>query len=68
MSQSVAGRQQVEGRYQVLVGLWLTRDLQLKCAMVLHKTLLILVLMYGSKTMIWKEEERSRIRMVQMNK
>ena len=26
------------------------------------------VLMYGSKTMIWKEEERSRIRAVQMNK
>ena len=24
--------------------------------------------MYGSKTMIWKEEERSRIRVVQMDK
>ena len=26
------------------------------------------VLMYGSETMIWKEEERARIRAVQMNK
>ena len=26
------------------------------------------VLMYGSETMIWKEEERSRIRAVQMEK
>ena len=26
------------------------------------------VLMYGSETMIWKEEERSRIRVVHMDK
>ena len=34
------------------------RGLQLKCARVLHETLLVPVLMYGSETMIWKEEER----------
>ena len=28
----------------------------------------MLVLMYGSESMIWKEEERSRIRAVQMGK
>ena len=30
-------------------------------------TLLMPVFMYGSETMIWKEEERSRIRAVQTN-
>ena len=33
-------------------------------ARVLHETLLVLVLMYGSETMLWKEK-RSRIRAVQ---
>ena len=42
------------------------RDLQLECARVLHETLLVPFLMYGSETMLWKEE-RSRIRAVQMN-
>ena len=41
------------------------RDLQLECARVLHETLLIPVLMYGSKTMLWKE--RSRIKAIQMD-
>ena len=40
------------------------RDLQLESATVLHETLLIPVLTYGSETMLWKE--RSRIRAVQM--
>ena len=31
----------------------------LECARVLHETLLVPVLMYGSETMIWKEKERS---------
>ena len=35
-------------------------------AVVLHETLLVLVLKYGSETMLWKEE-RSRIRAVQMD-
>ena len=43
------------------------RDLQLGCARVLHETLLVPVLMYSSKTMICKEEERSRIRALQMD-
>ena len=32
----------------------------------MHETLLIPVLMYGSETMLWKEKERSRIKVVQM--
>ena len=35
--------------------------------MVLHESLLLPVLTYGSETIIWREEERSRIRAVQMN-
>ena len=42
--------------------------LQLQCTKVLNETLLVPVLMYGSETMIWKEEERSRIRAVRMDK
>ena len=34
--------------------------------MVLHESLLVRVFTYGSDTMIWREEERSRIRDVQM--
>ena len=40
------------------------RDLQLECARVLHKTLLVPVLTYGNETMLWKEKERSRVRTV----
>ena len=36
------------------------KDLELECARVLHKTLLVPVLMYGGETMLWKEKERSR--------
>ena len=35
--------------------------------LVLHVTLLVPVLIYGSKTMLWKEKERPRIRAVQMD-
>ena len=38
-----------------------------ECARVLHKSLLVPLLMFGSETMIWKEEVRSRIRAVQMD-
>ena len=34
----------------------------------MHETLLVPVLMYGSETTIRREEERSRIRAVQMDK
>ena len=42
------------------------RDLQIECARVLHEALLVPVLTYGSVTMLWKEKERSRIRVVQI--
>ena len=41
------------------------RGLQLECARVLHESLFVPVLMYGSETMMWKE--RSSIRTVQMD-
>ena len=43
------------------------RDLQLEYARVLHETLLVPLLMYGSETMLRKEKERSRIRTIQMD-
>ena len=33
----------------------------------MHKSLLLPVLPYGNKTMIWADKERSRIRAVQMD-
>ena len=44
------------------------RGLKPECVRVLHEMSLVPVLIYGSETMIWKEEERSRIRVVQMDK
>ena len=35
--------------------------------LVLHGTLLVPVLIYGSETMIWNEKERSRIKSVQID-
>ena len=35
--------------------------------LVLHETLLVPVLMYGSETMLWKEKARSRVRAVHMD-
>ena len=44
------------------------RSLQLECARVLHESLLVSVLMYGSETMIWGEKKkRSRIKGVHMD-
>ena len=42
-------------------------DLQFQCARILHETLLLSVLMYGSETMLWKQKERSRVRAIQMD-
>ena len=42
------------------------RNLQLECARVLHELMLVPVLTYSSETMIWRQNERSRIRTVQM--
>ena len=41
--------------------------MQLECARVLHKTLLVPVLMYGNETMLWKGKERSKISAVQID-
>ena len=38
-----------------------------RCARVLHGTLIVPILMYGSDTMLWQEKERSRVRAVQMD-
>ena len=42
--------------------------LQLECTRVLHETSLVPILIYGSETMMWKEEERFRFRTVLMDK
>ena len=41
--------------------------MQIEWARILHKTLLVPPLTYDSETMLWKEKERSRIRVVQMD-
>ena len=52
----------------MLLYLMNARCLQLECATVLHESLLVLALMYGSETIIWKEKERSsRIRVLEMD-
>ena len=56
----VSGR--VSGAFRSLVN---GRGLQIECARVLHESLLVPVLMYGSETAIWKEG--SRIRNVHMD-
>ena len=58
----MSGRR-VAGAIRSLVN---ARDLQLECARVLHETLLVPVLMYGSKTVLRKEEEIFRIRAMQI--
>ena len=37
------------------------------CSLSVHETLLLPVLMYGRESMLWKEEEGSRIKAVQMD-
>ena len=43
------------------------RNLQFESARVLHESLMVPVFTYGSETMIWKEKEKSRIRVVKMD-
>ena len=62
-SRKVASGRRVARAIRSLVN---TRDLQLECARVLHGTLFIPVLMYGSETMFWKKDI-SRIRAVKMD-
>ena len=52
------GGERVAGAIRSLVNAW---DLQLESTRVLHETLLVPIFMYGSKTMLWKDKERSRI-------
>ena len=60
-SKKVASGRRVAGAIWSLVN---AGSLQLECARVLHESLMVYVLTYGSETMIWREKERSRIRAV----
>ena len=60
-SRKVVSGRRVAGTIRSMVN---ARYLQLECARVLHETLLVPVLMYGSQTMLWKEKEGSRVRAV----
>ena len=60
-SEKVAIGKRVAGAIRSLFNAW---DLQIECAKVLHETLLVPILMYGSETMLLKEMERSRVRAV----
>ena len=65
MEQRVVGRWRVRRVLQVKISK--TKNLQLECARDLCETLLLLFLIYGNETMLWKEEERSRIRAVHID-
>ena len=54
MEQNAVGRWQAGGDIRFLVN---ARDFQPECATVLHETLLVPVLMYGSETLLWKERD-----------
>ena len=60
----VTSRKKVAGAISSLVN---SNGLQLECDRVLHETLLMPVLIYGSETLIWKEKESSRIKAVQID-
>ena len=63
-SSKVASGRRAAGTIRSLVNAF---SLQLQCAKILHESLLVPVLKYGSETMIWREKESSRIRAVQMD-
>ena len=58
-SGKVASGRRVSGVIRSIVN---ARDLQIECARVLHETMLVPVLMYGSETMLWKEKERYKVK------
>ena len=64
MRKSVIGRGRVAGTIRSLVN---ARILQFDCATVLHESLLVLVLTYGSETMIRMEKERPMIWAVRLD-
>ena len=53
-SRKVTNGRRVAGAIRSLVN---ARDLQLECARVLHDTLFVPVVMYGSETILWREKE-----------
>ena len=57
-SKKVASGRKVASAISSLVN---ARSLQLECARVLHGSLLVPVLTYGSETIIWREKEKSWI-------
>lgn len=59
----VQGRK-VSGAIRALVN---AKGMSVECARVLHESMLVPTLVYGSEVMVWKEKERSRIRAVQMD-
>ena len=61
-SRKVASGRRVPGAIRSLVN---ARSLQLECTKVSDESLLVLVLMYGSKSIIWRR--RFRIKAVQMD-
>ena len=63
-NRKVMSENMVTGAIRSLVNI---RDLQLEYARVLHETLLVPILIYGNETMLKKEEEKSRIKAVQMD-
>ena len=63
-SRKVASGWRVTG---VIKSLLNARSLQFGCAKVLQESFLVPVLTYGSETVIWRENERSTIRAVQMD-
>ena len=63
-SRKVASGRRVASAIRSLIN---ARNLQLECASLLHETMLVPVLMCGSETMLWREKERSRVRVVQMD-
>ena len=60
----MASGRRVAGAIRSLIN---AKDLQIECARVLHETLFVPVLTNDSKTILWKEKERSRIRAVQID-
>ena len=63
-SKKVVSGKRVAGAIRSLVT---ARSLQFECARVLHESLLVPVLMYGSETMIRRKRERSRVSSLHMD-
>ena len=63
-SRKGASGRRVAGAIRSLVNAW---GLWFECAKVYHESLLVLVLTYGSYTIIGKEKERARIRAVHID-